>query len=109
MTDVYNWWVFLLKLAAQSVPDCWSFCYLTFFSGEALGNRSFRDGERRSRKQACTSPLFRRGWRYCPILLVICTKGINLWRDHEQKAALKAAEASSPPQTEMLNAVVPKS
>ncbi|KAL0906078.1 hypothetical protein M5K25_024540 [Dendrobium thyrsiflorum] len=40
---------------------------------------------------------------------VICTKGINLWRDHEQKAALKAAEASSPAQTAMLNAVVPKS
>ncbi|KAM0939629.1 hypothetical protein DsansV1_C20g0165471 [Dioscorea sansibarensis] len=39
---------------------------------------------------------------------VICTKGINLWRDYERKAATKAAEAPETP-VEMVNGAVPKS
>ncbi|PKA51656.1 hypothetical protein AXF42_Ash003023 [Apostasia shenzhenica] len=40
---------------------------------------------------------------------VICTKGINLWREHEHKAALNSAEGSPQKPAEMVNGVTPES
>ncbi|KAH7657770.1 hypothetical protein IHE45_17G043900 [Dioscorea alata] len=40
---------------------------------------------------------------------MICTKGINLWRDYEHKAAMKAAAEAPETPVEMVNGGVPKS